>query len=79
MANTKFVLDRAGVRELMLSKEMEAGLENLGSKALARLGDGYSTNTYKGKNRINVEVTADTWQARRENMEANTILKAVQG
>lgn len=79
MANTKFVLDRAGVRELMLSKEMEAGLENLGAKALARLGDGYSTNTYKGKNRINVEVTADTWQARRENMEANTILKAVQG
>ena len=79
MAKFKFELNRAGVRELMLSKEMEAGLESLGANALARLGDGYSVNTRRGRNRVNVEVKADTWAARRENMEANTILKAVQG
>ena len=79
MAKFKFELNRAGVRELMLSKEMEAGLESLGANALARLGDGYSVNTRRGRNRVNVEVKADTWEARRENMEANTILKAVQG
>lgn len=45
---------------------------------LARLGDGYETETFKGRNRINVEVKAETFEARRENLRDNTILKAVQ-
>lgn len=79
MAKVKFELNREGVRELMLSPEMESGLESIANQVLGRLGDGYSTNTHHGKNRINVEVTADTFQARRENARDNTILKAVQG
>ena len=79
MAKTKFELNRAGVRELMLSDEMRSGLEDIANGVLGRLGDGYSTETYQGRNRINVEVKADTYQARRENAENNTILKAVQG
>ena len=79
MAKVKFELNKAGVRELMLSDEMESGLESIAGKILARLGDGYSTNTFHGKNRINVEVKADTYAARRDNMKNNTILKAVQG
>ena len=79
MAKVKLELNRAGVRDLMLSKEMESGLESIAGNILAKLGDGYSTNTFHGKNRINVEVMADTCEARRDNMENNTILKAVQG
>lgn len=74
-----FELNRAGVRKLMLSAEMRSGLESIAGDILARLGDGYSTNTFQGKNRVNVEVMADTYEARRENMKNNTILKAVQG
>ena len=79
MAKTRFELNREGVRELMLSDAMTSGLEGLAGVILARLGDGYSTETYKGKNRVNVEVKADTFQAKRDNAENNTILKAVQG
>lgn len=79
MGKSRFELNRAGVRELMLSDEMTSGLEGLGGGILSRLGDGYSTNTFKGKNRVNVEISADTYEARKENMEENTILKAVQG
>ena len=79
MAKVKFELNRAGVRDLMLSDAMESGLEGLAGGILSRLGEGYSTNTYHGKNRVNVEVQADTFKARRENAKNNTILKAVQG
>lgn len=72
-------LDRAGVRELLLSPDLQEGMEHLAYDALGRLGDGYSVNTYHGRNRVNVEVTADTYEAAKENMEYNTILKAVQG
>jgi hypothetical protein len=79
MGKTGFELNREGVRELMLSEAMQAGLESIAQKAVMQLGDGYSMNAYRGKNRINVEVTADTFQARFENATSNTILKAVQG
>jgi len=79
MAKVKFELNRAGVRDLMLSPAMETGLEGLAGGILARLGEGYGTNTYHGKNRVNVEVAAETVHAKRENAKNNTILKAVQG
>ena len=79
MAKVKFELNREGVRELMKSDEMVSVLESYANKAVAQLGDGYSSNTHVGRNRANAEVTADTFQARRENAQFNTILKAVQG
>lgn len=78
MSKVDFELNREGVRELMLSDEMTSGLESLAASALAKLGEGYSMNTHKGQNRVNVEVTADTLAARKENATDNTILKAVQ-
>ena len=79
MSKVDFELNREGVRELMLSDEMTSGLESLAAAALAKLGEGYSMNTHKGQNRVNVEVSADTFAARKENATDNTILKAVQG
>lgn len=79
MSKVKFELNREGVRALMLSDEMTDGLETLAGGVLGRLGEGYSTNTRKGKNRVNVEITADTYKARKDNATNNTILKAVQG
>lgn len=78
MGKVRFELNRAGVRELMLSPEMQAGLESMAGGILARLGDGYEIETFKGRNRINVELKAETFEARRENLRDNTILKAVQ-
>lgn len=79
MAKVKFELNRQGVRELMKSKEMMDICSEYANNALARLGDGYEVNTYSGQNRVNAEVYAQSFAAKRENLKSNTILKAVFG
>lgn len=79
MAKVKFVLNWQGVRELMKSKEMMDICSKYANNALARLGDGYEVNTYSGENRVNAEVYAQSFAAKRENIKSNTILKAVFG
>ncbi|MBQ1574204.1 MAG: hypothetical protein IIZ78_24020 [Clostridiales bacterium] len=79
MAKVKFELNRQGVRELLKSKEMMDICTEYANNALARLGDGYEVNTYSGENRVNAEVFAQSFAAKRENLKSNTILKAVFG
>ena len=73
----KFELNEAGVRELLQSSEMMAICEGYANKACSQLGYGYSVNTMVGKNRVNAEVLAESYKARKENAETNSILKAV--
>lgn len=77
MSKFKFILNRAGVRALMQSTEMQSILKSKANNALNSLGEGYKTDAYVGKNRANAMVYADTYQAKRDNLENNTILKAV--
>ena len=79
MSKFKFVLNRAGVRQLMQSEEMQVILNEKATKALNRLGGGYKSDIYIGKNRANAMVYADTYQAKRDNLKNNSILKAVRG
>jgi hypothetical protein len=72
-----FELNYKGVNELLTSSEMLAICQGYADNALHSLGQGYSSVQYKGKNRVAVEVKADTFLARRENLENNTILKAI--
>lgn len=77
MAKLKVALNRAGVRELLRSDEMLAICTEHAGKIQARLGDGYAVSPHRGKNRVNASIFAETPQARRENAENNTILKAL--
>jgi len=77
MSKQKFVLNRAGVRELMQSDAMVNVLQSYASTAMASLGDGYETSTYVGRNRANVRIEAVTSAAKKENSDNNTLLKAV--
>ena len=61
MSKFKFVLNRAGVRQLMQSEEMQAILNEKATKALNRLGGGYKSDIYVGKNRANAMVYAVTY------------------
>ena len=79
MAKLKFELNRDGVRNLLRSKEMMDICSEYANNALGRLGDGYEVSTYSGTNRVNAEVYAETYAAKRENLKSNTILKAVFG
>lgn len=73
----KFKLNKTGVKSLMKSEEMQTIINDKASEALKRLGEGYKTDAYVGKNRANAMVYADTYKAKSDNLKNNSILKAV--
>ena len=77
MSKLKVTLNKDGVRQLLRSDEMMDVCQSYASAAVASLGDGYETSTHVGENRVNSEVAAVSFKARRENLKNNTILKAV--
>ena len=77
MADVTVVLNREGVRALLRADETRDVLEHYASGALRNLGPGYGTSSYVGKNRVNVAVEAQTFEALQENYHENTVLKAV--
>ena len=79
MAKVKFELNREGVRDLLRSKEMMDVCQEYANNALGKLGDGYEVTTHTGTNRVNAEVAAVTYAAKKENLSDNTIIKAVFG
>lgn len=79
MANVRIELNREGVRELLKSNEMMAICEEHAQKAVGKLGAGYTVSTMTGKNRVNASIYAESHEAKRDNLENNTILKALRG
>lgn len=77
MAKMKFKLNSDGVRELLKSQEMQSVLIEKATGIKNRCGEGYTQDVYVGKNRANAMVKAETYQAKRDNLKNNTILKAV--
>lgn len=77
MAKVRVVLNRSGVRAMLQSGETKAVCAEQAQAVCARCGTGYATDTYTGKNRVNAMVWADTAEARLDNAENNTILKAL--
>lgn len=75
----KVELNREGVRELMRSEEMLDICSEIARGIQQRCGEGYEMDTYVGKNRVNAQVKAATYQAKADNSENNTIIKAVKG
>lgn len=76
MANVLIKLNNQGIQELLKSAEVVAELETHANKVLSRTGEGY-TSRYTGKTRANVSVYAETKEAYKDNLENNTLLKAV--
>lgn len=77
MAKMKFKLNRSGVAALMKSIQMQGVLEEKATGVRNRAGEGYKQDIYVGKTRANAMVYADTYQAKKDNMKNNTLLKAV--
>lgn len=73
----RFELNRAGVAALMKSGEMQGVLDGYANRALGRLGGGYAKSSYVGKTRANVSVSAESLEAKRENLKNNTILRSL--
>lgn len=61
----------------MQSGEMVNVLNSYAQEAAGRLGAGYEVSTYVGKTRANARITAVSREAKKDNLENNTLLKAV--
>ena len=75
----RFELNRGGVRELLQSGEMASIVTSLGNGVAARAGSGYEVSTMVGKSRVNCRIAASTDEAKKNNLETNTLLKALGG
>lgn len=74
MSKVRFELNRAGVRALMRSPEMQAVLKARADTVKGRCGDGYEA--YVAQTRAVAVVETATRQAVDDNLANNTLLKA---
>ena len=72
-------LNSAGIQELLKSAEIQGYCEELAREVANRAGDGYEVDTMVGKTRVNASVYAATKEANKDNLENNTLLKALGG
>lgn len=77
MPNVRIELNSQGVRELLRSEEMKTICKEHADNALSTLGEGYEVTTHTGRNRVNAEVAAVSYEAKLDNSRNNTILKAI--
>ena len=75
MARTKFKLNYRGVGRILKSPEMKQVIETYAEGMKKRAGDGYDVRY--GKSRVTAFVETGTDAAAQDNMENNTLLKAV--
>lgn len=79
MVKTRIQLNLEGLFELMNSPEITRTLEEFGNAAMSRLGEGYEISTFHGETRANVGIRAATQDTWKDQLENNTIIKAVFG
>lgn len=78
MSNVTIKLNSEGVKELLKSAEIMAECRSHAAEMAATLGaDDYEVSEYDGTNRVNVSVRAKTEKALQDNLDNNTMLKAV--
>ena len=80
MAKVKFKLNLAGLNEMMKSGEMQTVLNNAASQIAASAGPGFEIETAHPISFVAIAaVHAETAEAKRDNSENNTLLKATGG
>lgn len=73
----RFKLNREGVRELLMSAEMQAVVSDYANAVQGRAGDGFTADVKVGKRRCYANIAPSTYAAYVENNEHNTLLKAI--
>jgi hypothetical protein len=79
MSNVKFKLNGRGVGALLKSNEALQVCKDYAYDIQNRAGDGYEVTWMTGKYRVRVSVAAMTQEARKDNLENNTLLRALGG
>lgn len=79
MSKYRIELNYAGVGELLHSKEIEGEVKRIANQVAAKAGDGYATDVYQAGTRVIASVYTETEEAMKDNLDSNTLLKAVGG
>lgn len=77
MAKVRVVLNSAGVRALLKSKELAAECERQARKKKSELGRGYNIESFTAPTRVVYRVYIDDPQAIADNLQNNTMLKTM--
>lgn len=77
MSNIRVELNHDSIRGYLHTPELLELLKGYADEAAAQLGEGYEAETYNAGTRSIASVYTDTDEARRKNLENNSILKAV--
>lgn len=72
-----FKLNYAGVGQLLKSSGMQSMLSEIAREKASQAGNGYESDCNVLSTRAVAKVYADSWEARRDNYENNTLLKVV--
>lgn len=75
----KIVLNHAGIQALLKSDEVQAFILEQASGIGSRCGAGYETDVYMAPSRVISSVYTTDKKAIQDNLENNTLLKAVSG
>ena len=70
-------LDHDGIRELLRSDETKQICKQFTDRAAEQLGEGFESEGYTGKERVNARLNAVTVEALRKNQKDNRMIKAV--
>lgn len=79
MSKVKFKMNKKGIGELLKSKDTVDLLKGTANQIQGRAGEGYDVSTYIGFDRAHAVIYADTPEAKKDNYEHNTLLKALGG
>lgn len=77
MGKLRFELNHKGMRELLKSPQMVSVCENRARTIADRAGSGYKVSSNIGVSRAHASVITATKKAMKDNLENNTLLKAV--
>ena len=77
MSKVKIELNSSGIREMLISAEMQALLGEIADGVAGRAGSGYEHDTHMMPGRAVASAYAATEKAYRDNLENNTLLRSL--
>ena len=70
-------LNHEAVGELLKSSEMQELIKSYADEIAKRAGEGYTSDTYNAGSRVIASAYTETEEAMEDNLENNTLLKAM--
>jgi hypothetical protein len=77
MAKSRFVLNSAGVAELLKSSEVQADLASRAGAIADAAGEGFEASSYAGAHRARASVITATFEAMLEEAKNRTLTRAI--